>query len=603
MKKLLLCLCTLALAAALAVGVFAAETVIYENDFSDPSTLSDFEQYRLEWEIKDGGLYLTENMDPTVSNQNLDTTFSHIIYKTDEVLTDYVVEVDYMNIQTAGGIIFRADGDAVTSDVSGFRGYLAFISNNATAGALGCAGDTDVYKGNIKVGTTGNCNISQNAHIKVTVKGKNIHVLMTNIDSGKTILDYSYTIGTSEYDQGWTEGTFGLRMRARMTANHAYSAGQAYFDNLKVTTVSEESTTQTPTTGTTTPTTGTTTTTPNATETGETIDTSNLVKVYENTFDNADSISDFTQYRGTWGVKDGKLYLTEDANLSQSYILYGGDVDLVSLTDYVVDVDMYNIQTQGGVILRCDFANVTGATDAGFMGYQTFVSNDGRLGAVGAGKPDGKWLDGNLKVSGAIMAPGSNIHMQAAVKGNLLQVTISDIDSGKVLWTWCGANSLWSSGTFGFRVRTSTYQNTLTNVNTVAFDNLVVSTYGEEKTEVKMTIGESVGYINGVAHNLDAAPIIRESRTMLPVRFVAEAFGAQIGWDGATSTATVKTDDTTIEITIGATTAKVNGVEVALDAPAFIENSRTYMPVRFVAENLGATVAWNGATSTATLTK
>ena len=126
---------------------------------------------------------------------------------------------------------------------------------------------------------------------------------------------------------------------------------------------------------------------------------------------------------------------------------------------------------------------------------------------------------------------------------------------------------------------------------------------GETSTVVKLTIGQTTGYINGTAKTLDAAPIIRESRTMLPVRFVAEAFGATVGWDGATSTATVKTATTTIEITIGAKTAKVNGLTVTLDAPAFIENSRTYLPVRFVAENLGASVAWDGATSTATLTK
>ncbi len=123
------------------------------------------------------------------------------------------------------------------------------------------------------------------------------------------------------------------------------------------------------------------------------------------------------------------------------------------------------------------------------------------------------------------------------------------------------------------------------------------------QTVVKMTIGKSVGYINDVENALDAAPIIRESRSMLPVRFVAEAFGATVGWDGATSTATVKTSDVEIKITIGAKEAVVNGKTVALDAPAFIENSRTYMPVRFVAENLGATVAWDGTTSTATLTK
>ncbi|MBR5011133.1 MAG: copper amine oxidase N-terminal domain-containing protein, partial [Clostridia bacterium] len=125
----------------------------------------------------------------------------------------------------------------------------------------------------------------------------------------------------------------------------------------------------------------------------------------------------------------------------------------------------------------------------------------------------------------------------------------------------------------------------------------------DKQTVVQMTIGASVGYINGEAKTLDAAPIIRESRTMLPVRFVAEAFGASVAWDGATSTATLKREDVEIKITIGANMALVNGEKVALDAPAFIENSRTYMPVRFVAENLGASVAWDGATSTATLAK
>ena len=125
---------------------------------------------------------------------------------------------------------------------------------------------------------------------------------------------------------------------------------------------------------------------------------------------------------------------------------------------------------------------------------------------------------------------------------------------------------------------------------------------GKAKT-VSLTIGASVGYINNADFPLDAAPVIRNSRTMLPVRFVAEALGAVVGWDGATSTVTVTTDSTKLEIKIGASTAKVNGAEVTLDSPAFIEKSRTYLPVRFVAENLGATVAWDGATSTATLTK
>ena len=121
--------------------------------------------------------------------------------------------------------------------------------------------------------------------------------------------------------------------------------------------------------------------------------------------------------------------------------------------------------------------------------------------------------------------------------------------------------------------------------------------------ELKMTLGQTNYTLNGETKTMDVAPIIRNSRTMLPVRYVAEALGASIDWDGATSTATLKTADTEIKITVGAATATVNGQSVTLDSPAFIENSRTYMPVRFVAETLGGTVAWDGATSTATITK
>ena len=121
--------------------------------------------------------------------------------------------------------------------------------------------------------------------------------------------------------------------------------------------------------------------------------------------------------------------------------------------------------------------------------------------------------------------------------------------------------------------------------------------------ELKMTLGKTTYTLNGATKTMDVAPIIRNERTMLPVRYVAEALGAEIAWDGATSTATLKTADTEIKITVGAASATVNGKSVALDSPAFIENDRTYMPVRFVAETLGGTVAWDGATSTATITK
>ena len=127
-------------------------------------------------------------------------------------------------------------------------------------------------------------------------------------------------------------------------------------------------------------------------------------------------------------------------------------------------------------------------------------------------------------------------------------------------------------------------------------------TWKGNETEIRMTVNKSFAFVDDRIQNLDAAPIIRNSRTMLPVRFVAETLGATVGWDAATSTATITgANGAVIEITIGASEAKIGGETVALDAPAFIENSRTYLPVRFVAEALGAYVGWDGTTSTATI--
>ena len=114
------------------------------------------------------------------------------------------------------------------------------------------------------------------------------------------------------------------------------------------------------------------------------------------------------------------------------------------------------------------------------------------------------------------------------------------------------------------------------------------------KTDViVLAINSVVADVFGKQVVNDVAPIIRNDRTMLPARFVAEALGASVEWDEAAQKVTITKENTVIEITIGSNIAFVNGMEVILDSPAFIENSRTYLPLRFIAENLGAEVEWN----------
>ncbi len=101
----------------------------------------------------------------------------------------------------------------------------------------------------------------------------------------------------------------------------------------------------------------------------------------------------------------------------------------------------------------------------------------------------------------------------------------------------------------------------------------------------------------------DARPFIDDnSRTLIPVRFVAESMGADVDWDNESRTAIIERDDIAILVPIGSDTISVteNGVTeyVTMDTEAIISESRTYVPIRFVAESLGAWVSWSDLYST-----
>ena len=125
----------------------------------------------------------------------------------------------------------------------------------------------------------------------------------------------------------------------------------------------------------------------------------------------------------------------------------------------------------------------------------------------------------------------------------------------------------------------------------------------DPKRQIVLAVGKKNAEVFGEKKSNDVAPVIKNERTMLPARFVAEALGAKVDWDGEAKTVTITKDKTVIVITIDSDKATVNGKEVKLDSPAFIENSRTYTPIRFIAEALGATVEWNEKTEEVTITK
>lgn len=115
----------------------------------------------------------------------------------------------------------------------------------------------------------------------------------------------------------------------------------------------------------------------------------------------------------------------------------------------------------------------------------------------------------------------------------------------------------------------------------------------------KMGVDKGVeAYVKGKEVAFDVRPVIKEGRTLVPVRALTEALGAQLSWDPVSRTVTVKAGDKEILLTIDSKTAVVNGTAVELDAAAAILEGRTVLPLRFVAEALGLNVQWEAETQT-----
>ncbi|MBQ3022949.1 MAG: right-handed parallel beta-helix repeat-containing protein [Clostridia bacterium] len=92
----------------------------------------------------------------------------------------------------------------------------------------------------------------------------------------------------------------------------------------------------------------------------------------------------------------------------------------------------------------------------------------------------------------------------------------------------------------------------------------------------------------------DVAPYIENGRTMVPLRFVSEAFGAQVDWDAATQTATITSGENVVKFTLGNKTYTANGVAKESETEAKLVNGRTMIPLRATVEALGKKVMWYG---------
>ena len=120
------------------------------------------------------------------------------------------------------------------------------------------------------------------------------------------------------------------------------------------------------------------------------------------------------------------------------------------------------------------------------------------------------------------------------------------------------------------------------------------SNAAEAGKTIKLQIGSRIVNVDNEAVIYDAAPVIRNDRTLVPIRIITEALGGKVDWNGATKEVTLSINDKEIKMTIGKTLEKYGVAPVIIDG-------RTFVPVRFVADELGAEVAWDEATKTVTI--
>jgi hypothetical protein len=99
--------------------------------------------------------------------------------------------------------------------------------------------------------------------------------------------------------------------------------------------------------------------------------------------------------------------------------------------------------------------------------------------------------------------------------------------------------------------------------------------------------------VKGNHVKFDVPPVIKEGRTLIPVRAITEGLGAKVEWDAETSTITITKGDAVIVLVLGSNEVYVNGDLVIIDVPAGLINNRTFVPIRFIAQTLGEKVKYN----------
>ncbi len=123
-------------------------------------------------------------------------------------------------------------------------------------------------------------------------------------------------------------------------------------------------------------------------------------------------------------------------------------------------------------------------------------------------------------------------------------------------------------------------------------------------TKLQLTLGSSTALLNNVPYQLEIPPVVADGVSFLPIRFVTEqALGAAVQWEAATNLVQINKGATQIKLSLATGQALVNDQEVELSSPPFVKDGRTLVPLRFLAENFNVQVVFDPTTKTITITE
>lgn len=233
--------------------------------------------------------------------------------------------------------------------------------------------------------------------------------------------------------------------------------------------------------------------------------------------------------------------------------------------------------------------STTGATCEVSATRKKSSSSSSDTAAPTYGVSTGKTENGKISVTPAKAEAGEKVTIKATPDSGyqLDKVTVKDKDNSNVKLTKVNDDE------YTFTMPKGKVSVDATFVQKDAADD---NSAAEKSKVIKLQIGSRIVNVDNEAVIYDAAPVIRNDRTLVPIRIVTETLGGKVDWNGVTKEVTLHIDGKEIKMTVGKTLEKYGVAPVIIDG-------RTFVPVRFVADELGATVAWDNATKTVTITK